>query len=219
MNTNNSKELNKRIMITVGVILVFITLVLSLFMHKMFSPRVMSNDELRANGAIVFENPRIVKDFDLIDHNNKAFSLNNLQDTWTLIYFGFTHCPDICPTTLADLSRVYGSLKEDIRKQTQIVLVSADPARDTPEKLAPYVTYFNPDFIGVTGEFLPIKRLAGDLNVAFNKVIIGDDYTIDHTGNIVLINPKGHYHAFFKPPFELPRLKGTYQSIVTRFDP
>ena len=180
MNIKNSKELNKRIMLTVGVILMFITLVLSLFLHKMFSPRVMSNDELRANGAIVFENPRIIKEFTLTDHNNSAFTLKNVQDSWTLVYFGFTHCPDICPTTLAELSRVYGSLQEGIRKQTQVVLISADPARDTPEKLAPYVTYFNPDFTGVTGEFLSIKRLASDLNVAFNKVITGEAVSYTH---------------------------------------
>lgn len=95
-------------------------------------------------------------------------------------------------------------------------MVTADPARDTPEKLKIYIEHFNKDFNAITGEFLAVKRLAGDLNVAFNKVMLDNgDYTIDHSGNLILINPHGHYHGFFKPPFELAKLKLTYQSIVS----
>jgi len=167
--------------------------------------------------VIAFEKPRIIKPFDLINHANTPFTLESIKGQWTLMFFGFANCPDICPTALAQLSQVYKVLDDDIRKNTQVVLVTVDPARDTPEVLAPYVTHFNPDFIGVTGEFLPVKRLADNLNVAFNRVVMGDDYTVDHSGNIVLINPYGHYAGFFKPPFELARLKLTYQSIVTAF--
>lgn len=219
MGRYTQKELNKRILITVFCILAFIALVMTLFLNKMLSPRIMSSEELRVNGAIAFENPRILSDFQLIDHNAKVFDKDSLLDKWTLVFYGFTHCPDICPTTLADLSRVYMDLDPEIRDQTQVLLITADPARDTTEILSQYVTYFNPKFMGITGDFLEIKKLASNLNVAFNKVITENGYTIDHTGNVMLINPLGHYHAFFKPPFELARLKGTYQSIVSTFDP
>lgn len=202
---------------TVIIIVSVMTLFMVGFVHKINSPRVMSAEELRANNAIVFENPRIIKEFQLVDHHEQAFTLEQLKGKWTLIYFGFSHCPDICPTSLAKLNQVVEQLQSDIAAETQVLLVSLDPARDTPEKLAQYVPFFNEDFIGVTGEFLEILKFSRNVNVAFSKVAQGDDYTIDHTGNIVLINPKGHYHGFFKPPFELARLKTTYQSIVSQF--
>lgn len=208
----------KGIWLTIGTIVCVIVLFMSMFLHKILSPRLMSVDELRINRAITFENPRIIKEFSLLDHNGDAFELDDLKGKWSLVYFGFTYCPDICPTTLAKLSQVTQLLEDDILEQTQVVMVSVDPARDTPEKLAEYMNHFNKDFIGVTGDFLGIMGLTQNLNVAFNKVVLAEgDYTVDHTGNLVLINPKGHYHGFFKPPFELATLKTTYQSIVLQF--
>lgn len=216
----NQTELNKRIWLTVTCIVIFICLVLVLFLNKMLSPRIMSIDELRINGAVVFDNPRIIKEFELVDHKGKPFNLSRIKGHWTLVYFGFSHCPDICPTTLADLNRMLEKLNEEIVEKTEVVMITVDPARDTVDILSQYVPFFNKTFTGVTGEFLPIRSLASNLNVAFNKVAlkgkdIHTDYTVDHTGNLILINPKGHYHGFFKPPFELAKLKTTYQSIVT----
>lgn len=193
-------------------------LFLGLTLNKLLSPRVLSEQELAANGAIAFAKPRIIKPFELVTHRGEAFTLEDLQGQWTLVFFGFATCPDICPITLASLSRLQKALDENIAEQTQVLLVTVDPARDTPELLGPYVEHFNEEFTGVTGEFLQIKQLADNLNVAFNKVVTGEDYTVDHSANIVLINPYGHYAGFFRPPFELARLKLTYQSIVTAFD-
>ena len=134
-----------------------------------------------------------------------------------MVFFGFTSCPDICPATLATLSQWYKKLDPEVRAQTQVAMLTVDPARDTPAKLAGYMNHFDQDFIGVTGEFLPIKTLTDQLNVAFNRVVTGDDYTVDHSSHLVLINPYGHYHGIFKPPFQLGQLKMTYQSIVTTF--
>lgn len=200
----------------IGIVCV-VTLFLSLFFHKMLSPRILSTEELMVNGAVEFEKPRIIKPFELLDQSKRMFTNQNLEGKWTLMFFGFTTCPDICPMTLATMSRVYNALDEDIRAQTQVVLLSVDPERDTPDTLSKYVTHFNADFIGVTGKFLSIKRFADNVNVAFNKVMLDEGYTVDHSGNIVLMNPYGHYHGFFRPPFELARLKLTYQSIVTSF--
>lgn len=212
------KQQHRRILFTVFGLLAFIGLVMLLFLNKFLSPRVMSPQELAVNGAVVFEKPRIIPPFQLLDHNNEPFTLEQLQGKWTVIFFGFTTCPDICPTTLATLSQWYKKLDEDIRTQTQVVMLSVDPARDTPEKLASYMKHFDESFVGVTGEFLPIKTLSDQLNVAFNKVMLGDtDYTVDHSSHLVLINPYGHYHGIFKPPFQLGQLKTTYQSIVSQF--
>lgn len=202
---------------TVGFLLAFICVVIGLFLHKFLSPRVLSPQELAVNGAIVFDKPRIIPPFELVDQRGAPFTLERLQGKWTVMFFGFTTCPDICPTTLATLSQWYKTLDADIKAKTQVAMVSVDPARDTAEKLAVYMQHFDADFIGVTGEFLPIKTLTDQLNVAFNKVTLESDYTIDHSTHLVLINPYGHYHGIFKPPFQLGQLKTTYQSIVTSF--
>lgn len=191
---------------------------LALFFHKLFSPRILGQHELMANGTVVFSKPRIIKEFSLVDQNGDVFDLNRLQGKWTVMFFGFTTCPDVCPTTLAMLSQWHKKLNSDIQENTQVVLVSVDPARDTPEKLDEYMSHFNPEFVGVTGDFLTIRSLTDQLNVAFNKVVLDDDYTVDHSGHIVLVNPYGHYHGIVKPPLDMARLKLTYQSVVSTFD-
>ena len=214
-----SSSSNRRgIIITVLCCVAFMSLVVAGVVHKLLSPRVMTQSELQLNGAIVFDKPRRFEDFEILDQNGEPFTKDDLTGQWSLLFFGFTHCPDICPTTMADMARLKQNLPADIAEQTQGVLVSLDPARDTPELLNDYVAYFDPEFVGVTGDFLQIRRFANQVNVAFTKVTQGDDYTVDHSGNIVIINPYGDYHGFFKPPFELAKLKATYSSIVTQFD-
>lgn len=214
----NTKQ-RRGVTITIVAILVFIVIVLGMLVRRISMPSVLSDSVLRANGAYVFETPRIIKDFNLVDHHGKPFTKENLKGKWTLAFFGFTYCPDVCPTTMADLKNLYVDLKgTEVADDTQVVMFSVDPARDTPEKLAQYVPYFHKDFIGVTGEFMDIYRLATNVNIAFNKVPLdkGEDpnnYTIDHSANIVLINDHGDYQGFFKPPFELAKLKMTYRSI------
>lgn len=199
---------------TVIIILAFILLVVWGFVWRINQPVIMSNEELRINGAVVLNTPRIFSDFELVDHRGEVFNQEHLQDVWTVVFFGFTHCPDICPTTLAILNDTYSKLKERERARMQIVMISIDPERDTVEKLAEYVPYFNNEFIGVTGNKHLIKRLTAELNVAYNKVPLdSDDYTVDHSTQLVLINPKGHYHGFFKAPHSEIMLRSTWRSI------
>jgi protein SCO1/2 len=99
-----------------------------------------------------------------------------------------------------------------------VVMISLDPERDTVEKLAEYVPYFNDHFIGVTGNKHLIRRLTAEINIAYNKVPLeADDYTIDHSTQLVLINPKGHYHGFFKAPHSETMLRSTWRSIYSTF--
>lgn len=208
----------RRIVRTVLLILLFILVVLGLFLNKFLGPRTLPPQELAAKGAVVFDKPRIIPEFQLVDHRGQPFTLEQLRGKWTLVFFGFTSCPDICPTTLATLSQWFKKLDEDIAANTQVVMLTVDPARDTEAVLATYMGHFNPDFVGVTGDFLAIKTLTDQLNVAFNRVVTGSDYTVDHSAHLVLINPYGHYHGIFKPPFQLGQLKSTYESIVSSFD-
>lgn len=208
-----------RIKLTVVAVIGFIILVTLGFIWRMNQPVQMSVSELRINGAIELSTPRIFSDFKLVDHQGEAFNLARLKDKWSIVFFGFTNCPDICPTTMATLAEMYIDLGEDEKENLQIVMISLDPERDTVEKIAEYVPYFNEDFIGVTGDANFILRLTTELNVAYTQVPLGDDnYTVDHSTQLVLINPKGHYHGFFKAPHAEVALRQTWRSISHAFD-
>ena len=203
-----------RIRITIAFLLGFIVLVVYGFSWRISQPVIMSDEDLRINGAIVFDKPRIFSDFELVDHRGEAFNLARMKDIWTIVFFGFSHCPDICPTTLAMLNDTYSKLKDSEKQRLQVVMISLDPQRDTVEKLAEYVPYFNQQFTGVTGNQRAIRLLAAELNVAHNPVPLdGDDYTIDHSTHLVLINPMGHYHGFFKAPHTEITMRSTWRSI------
>ncbi|MGB2259690.1 MAG: SCO family protein [Porticoccaceae bacterium] len=203
---------------TIIIVLAFILLVVYGFVWRMSQPVIMDDEQLRVNGAIVLDQPRIFSDFELVDHRGEIFNIARMQDTWTIVFFGFTHCPDICPTTLAVLNDMYSKMKDSEKEQLQIVMISLDAERDTVEALADYVPYFNEEFIGVTGNKHLIHRLTAEINIAYNKVSLeGDDYTVDHSTQLVLINPKGHYHGFFRAPHSETMLRSTWRSISSSF--
>lgn len=210
-NAGNSRRGIKTTVIFLCIVIFFIV---GGFVYTMVKPRPLSDGALRANNAYMFEQPRDLGEFALLDDENKPFTAASLQHKWTLLFFGYTYCPDICPTTMATLSQFYSKLEPGYAKDTQIVMVSVDPARDTPEKLRQYVRYFNPQFRGVTGEFLALQQFATALNIPFRKVPNGgDNYQIDHSGSIAIIHPNGHYVGFFKAPHGVEKLLQNYQSI------
>ena len=204
---------SRNIKLTIAGLLLFITVIVAGFVYRVSLPRIMTASEMSANGLYLLETPRNIGEFDLIDHHGNPFNPGRLEGQWTLVFFGFTHCPDICPTTMTFLNTFLESLEGTEAQDPQVVMVSVDPARDTVQQLADYVPYFNPDFTGVTGEFLDIHRFATKLNTPFRKVMDEDgSYQVDHSSNIVLINPRGDYHGFFRAPLELAKMKVTYRS-------
>ncbi|WP_160151818.1 SCO family protein [Microbulbifer sp. ALW1] len=218
-NVQHTTAQKRGIYLSIAVMVLFMIAVLAGFLHKMGQPRVITDAELQLNGAIKLERPRILDEFELLADTGEVFKTSALEGRWTLVFFGFTHCPDVCPTTLATLNNFYQTLDEATRKDTDILLVSVDPQRDQPQQLHDYVRYFNPEFHGVTGEFLSLKRFANQLNVPFNKVPLEDgNYTVDHGSQVVLINPRGHYHGFFKAPLDPAKMKLTYRSMRTTYN-
>jgi protein SCO1/2 len=204
---------SRNIKLTIAGLLLFITVIVAGFVYRVSLPRIMTASEMSANGLYLLETPRNIGEFDLIDHHGNPFNPARLEGQWTLVFFGFTHCPDICPTTMTFLNTFLESLEGTEAEDPQVVMVSVDPARDTVQQLADYMPYFNPDFIGVTGEFLDIHRFATKLNTPFRKVMDEDgSYQVDHSSNIVLINPRGDYHGFFRAPLDLAKMKVTYRS-------
>lgn len=204
---------------TIFCIIVFMVLVICGFIWRMSQPVIMSKQELQVNGAVLLNTPRIFSDFELRDHRDQPFTAEQLRGQWSILFFAFSHCPDICPTTLSTLNDMYSKLSVNEQAKLQIVMVSLDAERDSVEKLADYVPYFNADFIGVTGNQHFVRRMAGELNIAYNRVPLeGDNYTIDHSTQLLLINPKGDYHAFFKAPHSDVMLRQTWRSIDAVFD-
>ena len=218
-NEQASPSQARGIRLTVLAIAIFMLVVVGGFVYRIQQPRVMTDAEMKVNGFYLLQTPRNFGELNLVDHHGEPFTRDRFVDRWTLVFFGFTYCPDICPTTMAFLNQFMAELEGTEVEDTEVVMVSVDPARDTVEQLATYVPYFNPEFTGVTGEFLDLHRLATALNTPFRKVPGQDEnYLVDHSANVVLINPRGDYHGFFKSPLDLAKMKVTYRSARTLWD-
>ncbi len=145
--------------------------------------------------------PKVIGDFLLTDTNGRPFTRRELAAAPSLVYFGFTHCPDSCPTTLVKLAQIArGAAVPGLR----VLFISVDPARDTPAVLARYLQAFDPRFRGLSGDAAAITRIAGYFGVAFDRVELpGGDYTMDHSTAVFLTDRAGRIAAIFTPPFEV----------------
>ena len=136
---------------------------------------------------------QIINNINLVDHTGSKFVAKNLENKPSLIFFGFTHCPEICPTTLSQLSEVTERLKSKIMT-TNIIFITLDPQRDTQEYLKDYISNFNENVIGITGKIMDIKKLADNWGVFFEKISSSkDDYTFNHTATVFMLDKKGDY--------------------------
>jgi len=137
------------------------------------------------------------KSIDLTDHNGKPRHLQDFRGKAVVVFFGFTHCPDVCPTTLAELSQVVKQLGPD-GDRVQVLLVTVDPERDTREALAKYVTAFDPRFLGMYGDLEATRRVAKDFKIYFEKRKTGSTYSIDHSAQSYVIDPRGRLRLFIR---------------------
>jgi protein SCO1/2 len=166
--------------------------------------------------ATRFPVAREIQPFELIDHHSAAFDQAALQHHWSFVFFGYTYCPDVCPTTLSILNGVAQRL-QDVDADVRFVMVTVDPERDTPERLAEYVTYFNGDFLGVTGSDAGLTQLTRQLGILYNRVEPEGDaagYLMDHTAGVFLFDPDGRYHAVFTPPLSADGLAGDFRKML-----
>ena len=176
-------------------------LILAVFFYTAFLPKDLTAEQKENLRYFEYEQPRPLEDFSLTNHLGESVSVAALKGQWTLVFFGFTSCPDICPTTMGVLARLTSAMASP----PQVIMVSVDPQRDTPAALKTYVLSFNPSFTGYTGKFDEIVRLARQLNMAFGKVPAKqqpDAYTVDHSVSISIINPLGEYQGFLKRPHD-----------------
>lgn len=167
--------------------------------------------------ATLFEQPRALNDFMLTDANKKNFTMAQLKGHWNMIFFGFTHCPDLCPTTLSTLNQAYNKLQDQGQTpMPQVVFISVDPERDDPTQIKKYLSSFNPHFLGATGSEKQLKQLSQELSVIYAKILQPDNknYTIDHSGTILLINPQGQFAGVFTLPHDANKIAQDLKTIL-----
>ena len=181
--------------------------------------------------ALHYQQARTIAAFTLTDELGQSFNNSQLLDKWSLVFFGYTSCPDVCPITLQNLNFIYDELTT-IASNSQVLLVSVDPKRDTTEKLAQYIGYFNKDFKALRAEhdvLFPFTRNLGMMYAITSKEDAeeGDEsYWVDHSSSLVLINPAGKVAAIFKPEQEVgavptidnEKLLSDYQKIVALYN-
>lgn len=156
------------------------------------------------NTATVLPVPGDLAEFSLVDQDGSAIGRDVFRDHWSLVFFGFTHCPDICPLTLQVLANARQQLAEAGQQPLpRIVLVSVDPERDTPEVMKKYVGYFGDDIVGITGELDEMRKLTNGLGIYFEKSRLDEEnYSVDHSAVVIVMNPDGQFQALFGAPHE-----------------
>lgn len=178
-------------------------------------------DAHSAIDGLMWPNPPAVPAFKLVGDDGQPFTLERLRGKWTLVFFGFTHCPDVCPTTLQTLTEVHRALRDDphYAGRGQVLFVSLDPERDTPDKLARYVKYFDQDFLAATGPETDLKVLTQALGVLFMKVAQnGEDYTVDHSAGIFFIDPAARLVSVLTPPHDAAGVIARFKAVATFID-
>jgi len=158
---------------------------------------------------------RAIPALQLVDQDGQAFGTRDLGGRWHLLFLGFTACPDVCPTTLSDLRRLLGRLQPEVRERVQVVLVSVDPARDTPERLKQYLAYYRSGFKGLTGELFELTKLSKALGLPFVPANQTDgDYSVSHSGNIALVAPDASLRGHIRAPLKLDGLADALPELV-----
>lgn len=211
--------MNPGVRTTVLLCVSFIALVLGALFYSVQREPLLNEAALREQGTFLLPAPRAITSFSLIDHRDGEFNNASLAGHWSLLYFGFTACPDVCPVTLSVLAQVEQKLaaagQSELLNQLQVYFVSVDPERDDAATISKYIAAFSPRFIGVTGSHDALAAFAAQLNVAFMKVPdTGGGYVIDHTGNIVIVDPDGRYAGFIKLPHDADKILMAYKSIA-----
>lgn len=176
-------------------------------------------DESRFHGTWL-QHPRALQAFHLKRTDGQVFNNDSLQGHWTMLFFGFTNCGYLCPTTMAEIAKMYRQLQAaGVENLPEVVMISIDPKRDSMGKLKSYVEAFNPHFTGARGPEDAIAAMTREMGVAYIKVAVQEgqnpqNYDMQHSGAIMLINPQGKLNAFFTTPHQAESLAADYGMLI-----
>jgi protein SCO1/2 len=176
--------------------------------------------KIKIDGVVLTET-KDIPDFTFIDHRGNGFTKFDLKAHWSMLFFGFTNCGYVCPTTLTELNKMYRKLEQDLPEDQlpRVILISVDPERDTASRMSQYLSAFNPNFIGVTGDPAAIDAFSKQLHIAVIKMEAegegANHYMINHSSEILLINPEGKIQAYLSYPHEANQMEKDYKEILT----
>ncbi|CAD5106683.1 SCO family protein [Zestomonas carbonaria] len=197
-----------RIQKTLFVLIAIVAVVFGLTVHKVLNGRSQGDPAAMIDaGIILLPQSRQMPTLTLTDQDGQAISVDQLKGQWSLLFFGYTFCPDICPATLAQVRDLKSKLPPEAVERLRVVLVSVDPQRDTPEQLKQYLGYFDAGFQGLTGELADIQKFANAVSIPFIPADTSKpNYTVDHSGNLVILGPDGTQRGFIRAPLNNQKL-------------
>lgn len=199
---------------------------------------------LRELGTSIYPVANQIQPFELTTHDQQTFTEQDLLGQWSLIFYGFSNCPNVCPMSMAELDKFYTQLVEENAEEIpQVIMATVDPDRDTPAEMTSYVTGFNPAFTGLTGEIAELENLASQLYVVISSDLAegemeneiegemqGEEHaghtgmasaeapegTFNHSGHISVINPEGQLYAVMRLPHLDQQIMGSYKMLLDR---
>lgn len=209
----------KRIILTISI--GALSLVVGLWLSQQM---LMNNNDTKIPknlDATVLPNARPLVGFNMVDQNNQTFSPAQLKGQWSFLFFGFTNCPDVCPTTLKAMQAVWKTLPTKMGDlgHPKLVFVSVDPDRDKPETLKQYVQFFNPEFSAATGKLDELDKLTNQIGILYGYDEKENDkdqeYIVNHSAQLILVDPKGRMRAVISPPHISETIAANFQTIRT----
>ena len=188
-------------MLRTKVIKIIILFFMTLIIANCSAKQSVNVDNEKNEFSTVLDTPMILSDFNLTADDGTIFNLETLKGQWNLLFFGYTHCPDVCPLTLHQLGQAKKALNESMQNSLNIIMISVDPDRDSTEILHQYVNSFNQKVIGATGTINEINKLTSQLGIFHmaNKEE-GQNYSVSHSAAVVMINKNAEFHAVFSAP-------------------
>ena len=175
----------KKIILLSSIIISFVIILIMTFLFAEYLSRKNAPENLS----------EIISKVNLIDHNGQPFKSNTLKNKPSLLFFGFTNCPEICPTTLADLSQITKEVTLE-NDSINIIFITLDPKRDNKEHLKDYIQYFDGNIIGVTGSKIEIKEFADNWGVFYETIKTkNSNYTLNHTATVFMIDSLGNFRG------------------------
>ncbi|WP_409283378.1 SCO family protein [Pseudomonas protegens] len=204
---------------TVFILVALVALVLGLTVNKVLSGKGQGDPTALIDaGIILLPQSRTLPAVKMLDQDGQPVVTDELKGKWSLLFFGYTFCPDICPTTLAQLRQIKSELPKEAVDKLQVILVSVDPNRDTPQQLKQYLGYFDKDFKGLTAASVEdLQKLANAVSIPFIPADTSKpNYTVDHSGNLAVIGPDGRQRGFIRAPLNNQKLVAQLPLMLQR---
>ena len=188
-----------------------------LFTYFQSLPSLLEKKPTLATGKILAR-PMEIDQFELIDQNNAAFNNKSLEGGWTVVFFGYTNCPDVCPTTIYKLAEIKNGIKEKLPSTDfNTVLVTLDPDRDSAQRLDEYIGYFDETMLGVTGTYENIQSFTSSLSVFYQRINKEEGYDFNHTASIFVFDKNGLLFATMSPANPIDELTEDFYTILNNF--